>query len=160
MSRGADRHAGLRFTLKFYTAIIVILILAAVVTHLVLSAREDGAVVVTGTIIENQTRTRYNPDGPDRTVHRPLIEFTDEAGNRHVFKGDDRAKPYRVGGPAEVHYRPGDPEGAWHADTDKPSVIPTIMLGMAGLFLIVGIVASVQTWRRDRRLGLRTGPAS
>lgn len=101
-------------------------------------ARAAATESATGTVIGLvESRTRKIGDPPS---YAPVVRFEAEGESREI-QGSIYSKPasYRVGDPVRVVYPPGKPGDAYIDSWSEVWLVPLILGGLAGAFLLVGV---------------------
>lgn len=84
---------------------------------------------------------------------RPVVEFFDPAGTRHVFMSQVSSSPpnHSTGERVDVLYLPGSPENAVIDSFFERFFAPLVLGGMGALFAVVG-GGMLFAWLRHRRI--------
>lgn len=113
----------------------------------------------TGTVI---AITSYRDSDGD-TMYRPVVEFTDAAGNRREFSSDisSSSSEFSRGETVDVIYDPAQPENAIIDSFMERFFLPLIFGGLGSIFALIGggiLFATIrrrQTIARLKTRGLR-----
>ncbi|HEY7355359.1 MAG TPA: DUF3592 domain-containing protein [Ktedonobacterales bacterium] len=83
----------------------------------------------------------------------PTVVFTTARGEQITFSESFASSGFAVGQQQPVAYDPANPQGARIANFLTLWFVPTLLLGLGGLFLLIGGVGSaIGFWRRRQAL--------
>jgi len=111
-----------------------------------------GGLRAQGTVIEMSSIRDTNGSYSSR----PVVEFFDAGGTRHVFTSSVSSSPpsHATGDRVDVIYAPEAPETAVIDDFFERSFIPLMFVGMGAVFAVIG-GGMLFAWLRRRRIVAR-----
>jgi hypothetical protein len=107
----------------------------------------DKAEQAKGTVVDLVEKTSRDNDGNLKTYYYPVVEFTTAGGEKIRFQSSTGSYPAekQVGETVEILYAADNPRDARPNSFTGLWLWPAVLLGMGGIFVLVGVGSFIQS---------------